>query len=100
MIFIHTSYTANIVALLQSPTNAINTLEDLLHSKLDFGAEDTTYNRFWLPAKTDPVRKAIYETKLAPTNQPSRYFNYTYGIQRMREVACLSMSMPILFRTI
>lgn len=44
-LFLHTSYSANIVALLQSSSNDIKTLADLLNSKLELGAEDTPYNR-------------------------------------------------------
>lgn len=90
MLFIYTSYTANIVALLQSTSNAINTLEDLLHSSLGFGVDDTPYHRFWFPAKTDPIRKGIYQTKIAPPNQPDRFMNLTTGINRVREVSNLS----------
>lgn len=83
--FIYTSYTANIVALLQSTTKKINTLEDLLHSTLDFGIEDTPYTRFYFPAATDPIRKALYETKINVPKQPSKFMNMSYGISQMRK---------------
>lgn len=51
MVFLYTSYTANIVALLQSSTKSIRTLDDLMNSQLEFGVEDTPYNRFYLPVK-------------------------------------------------
>lgn len=44
-LFLYTSYSANIVALLQSSSNQIKTLDDLLNSKLEMGTEDTPYNR-------------------------------------------------------
>lgn len=47
LMLIYTSYAANIVALLQSPSNKIQTLEDLLQSRLTLGAADTPYNRFY-----------------------------------------------------
>lgn len=47
-IFVYTSYTANIVALLQTPTKSIQTLEDLYNSKLELGVEDNLYNRYYI----------------------------------------------------
>lgn len=42
--FLYTSYTAFIVALFQSTTNNIQTIEDLLTSNIKLGAENTPYN--------------------------------------------------------
>lgn len=46
-LFLYTSYSANIVALLQSTSDQIRTLSDLLNSKLELGVEDTPYNRYF-----------------------------------------------------
>lgn len=46
-LFIYTSYSANIVALLQSTSNQIRTLTDLLNSKLELGVEDVAYNKYY-----------------------------------------------------
>lgn len=43
------SYAASIVALLQSSSKRINTLHDLLESKMKLGVEDTAYNRIYFP---------------------------------------------------
>lgn len=85
MLFIYTSYTANIVALLQSSSNAINSLEDLLKSSMSFGAEDTPYHRFWFPAQTEATRKAIYQTRIAPFERDF-YMNLSHGVNRIRQV--------------
>lgn len=45
--FLYASYSANIVALLQSPSNKIKTLSDLLNSRLKFGVDDTVFNHFY-----------------------------------------------------
>lgn len=45
--FLFTSYTANIIVLLQSKDMKIKTLDDLLDSKFELGADDTIYNRFY-----------------------------------------------------
>lgn len=42
---LYASYTANIVALLQSTTDSIKTPADLLHSPLKLGAQDVVYSR-------------------------------------------------------
>lgn len=47
LMFLYTSYSANIVALLQSPSSRIKTLEDLYQSRLQLGVYDTVYNRYY-----------------------------------------------------
>ena len=44
-VFIFTSYTASIVALLQSTSKIIQTLSDLLNSNMDLGVEDTNHTQ-------------------------------------------------------
>lgn len=83
--FIYTSYTANIVALLQSTTKTITTLQDLLQSKLELGVEDTPYARYYFPLSSEPVRKTLYQTKINVPNQPTKFLNQSYGIERMRQ---------------
>ncbi|KRT78788.1 hypothetical protein AMK59_7965 [Oryctes borbonicus] len=45
--FMYTFYSANIVALLQSTSESIQTLEDLLTSRIKLGAEDIPYSKFF-----------------------------------------------------
>jgi len=45
---LYAAYTANIVTLLQSTTDSIKTLSDLLYSPLTLGAQDLAYNRYYL----------------------------------------------------
>lgn len=47
LMLFYTSYAANIVALLQSPSNKIRTVKDLYHSRLELGVQDTPYNRYY-----------------------------------------------------
>lgn len=47
LMFLYTSYSANIVALLQSPSTKIKTLEDLYRSRLRIGVDDTVFNRYY-----------------------------------------------------
>lgn len=47
LMFLYTSYAANIVALLQSPSTKIKTLKDLYDSRLKLGVDDTVYNHYF-----------------------------------------------------
>lgn len=47
LMFLYTSYSANIVALLQSPSKKIKTLKDLYNSRLKLGVDDTVYNHYY-----------------------------------------------------
>lgn len=82
----YTSYTANIVSLLQATTKSIRTLEDLLNSKMDFGALDAPYQRYFTANVVGSTRRAIYEKKLVPPNQQANFVNQTYGVARVRQV--------------
>lgn len=42
------SFSAKIISLIQAPSRRINTLKDLLESKLEVAADDTVYNRHFL----------------------------------------------------
>lgn len=44
LMFLYTSYSANIVALLQSTTDSIKTVDDLQNSRIKLGVEDIVYS--------------------------------------------------------
>ncbi|XP_073963211.1 ionotropic receptor 75a-like [Choristoneura fumiferana] len=83
-LFLYTAYSASIVVLLQSSSNQIRTLSDLLQSKLELGVEDTPYNRFWFSDAKDPIRKAIYEKKIAPIGSTPRFYSMDEGIKLLQ----------------
>ena len=58
---LYTSYTANIVALLQSTTDSIKSVADLLHSPLKCGAHDIVYNRYYFKVLVDITNAITYE---------------------------------------
>ncbi|XP_055371854.1 uncharacterized protein LOC129605882 [Condylostylus longicornis] len=68
-LFLFTSFSANIVALLQSPSEAIKTVNDLSHSPLDAGAQDVKYNKIYFEETTDPETQALYKKKIAPKGE-------------------------------
>lgn len=47
VIFLYTSYSASIVVLLQSTTDSIKTLEDLLNFRIKLGVEDIVYAHYY-----------------------------------------------------
>lgn len=47
LMFMYVCYSANIVALLQTSSNSIKTLEDLLSSRIPLGVDDTVFNHFF-----------------------------------------------------
>lgn len=81
----YTSYTANIVALLQSTTQNIRTPADLLNYDMQLGSEDTPYARHYFATATEPVRRKIYETKIAPPNERPHFVNVSHGVSMMRK---------------
>jgi glutamate receptor, ionotropic, invertebrate len=89
------------VALLQSTTNNIRSLQDMLNSRFEFGVEDNSYNRYYFKvdrnnvvfssnilltvnfqSETESVRKEIYDTKIAPSDN---FMNTTVGLEKIRK---------------
>ncbi|XP_066246802.1 uncharacterized protein [Euwallacea similis] len=85
LMFMYVSYSAIIVALLQTSSNSINTLEDLLNSRIEVGVDDTVFNHFYFTTASEHIRKAIYEKKVSPPGKPANFFPVEKGIQRMRQ---------------
>ncbi|CAH1364152.1 unnamed protein product [Tenebrio molitor] len=85
LMFLYTSYSANIVALLQSTTDSIKTLDDLLHSRIKLGVEDIVYAHYYFENAVDPTRRAIYEQKVAPKGQKPSFMKAEEGIRRVQE---------------
>ena len=84
LMFLYASYSANIVALLQSPSTKIQTLEDLLASRLKFGVHDTVFNRHYFTHATEPTRRALYEQKIRRPYGPDAFIALEQGIDRIR----------------
>lgn len=62
LMFLYTSYSANIVALLQSPSTKIRTLKDLLESRLSLGVEDTSYSRYYFMVSIYVILNGSYSS--------------------------------------
>ncbi|XP_055678016.1 glutamate receptor 1-like [Lutzomyia longipalpis] len=83
MFFLFSSYAANIVALLQSTTTSISTVQDLLDSNLGLGVEDIVYNHHFFKLVTDPAKKALYETKIK--GKKDKFIDSEKGVARVRQ---------------
>ncbi|GJQ71807.1 hypothetical protein Trydic_g11493 [Trypoxylus dichotomus] len=83
--FLYTSYSAKIVALLQSTSESIKTVDDLLSSRIKLGVEDKPYSHYYFKMQTEETRKAIYTEKIAPIGQKPKFMNIEEGVKRMRD---------------
>lgn len=85
LLFVYSSFTAIIVALLQSTTNSVQSIADLMNPAFGIGIQDTPYARYYFARHTEPIQKQFYETRVVPANAPSAYINATDGIERLRQ---------------
>ncbi|XP_044263055.1 ionotropic receptor 75a-like [Tribolium madens] len=85
LMFLYTSYSANIVALLQSTSDSIRNLEDLLNSRIKLGVEDIVYAHYYFENAQEPVKKAIYQQKVAPKGQKPNFMTAEEGIRKVQE---------------
>ncbi|XP_050303417.1 ionotropic receptor 75a-like [Anthonomus grandis grandis] len=85
LMFLYVSYSANIVALLQTSSKSIRTLEDLLKSRLSVGVDDTVFNRYYFKTADEPIRKLLYQKKVAPAGKPPNFMFIEDGVRKMRK---------------
>ncbi|XP_071057705.1 ionotropic receptor 75a-like [Onthophagus taurus] len=82
-LFLYTSYSANIVALLQSTSDSINTIDDLLNSRIQLGMELMPYNHYF--KLSYGVRKQLYDTKIEPKGSSPNFLDIDAGMKKVRE---------------
>lgn len=79
-----TSYSASIVALLQSPSAMIKSLEDLIASPLNVYIHEGGYTRFYLLKYNDSVIHNLYESKVQKLGTSAWIYDPFDGIERVR----------------
>nr|XP_032519854.1 glutamate receptor 1-like [Danaus plexippus plexippus] len=79
------AYSANIVVLLRAPSSSVRSLPDLLNSPLKLGASDFEYNRYFFKKLNDPIRKAIYSKKIAPSGKKPNFYSMKEGVEKIRK---------------
>ncbi|XP_075981198.1 ionotropic receptor 75a-like isoform X1 [Anticarsia gemmatalis] len=82
---LYAAYSANIVVLLRAPSSSVRSLPDLLNSPLKLGASDFEYNRYFFKKLNDPIRKAIYDKKIAPKGKKPNFYSMEDGVDRIRK---------------
>nr|AXF48857.1 ionotropic receptor IR26 [Lobesia botrana] len=82
--FLYTAYSANVVALLQSPTNDINSVETLLTSPISCGSQDVQYARKMFSHETRPIHRALSQRKILPHGEKA-FLSIEEGIRKVRE---------------
>ncbi|CAK1584216.1 unnamed protein product [Parnassius mnemosyne] len=81
---LYSAYSANIVVLLRAPSSSVKSLPDLLNSPLKLGASDFEYNRYFFKKLNEPVRKAIYNKKIAPKGRKPNFYSMKEGVEKIR----------------
>ncbi|XP_049877287.1 glutamate receptor 1-like [Pectinophora gossypiella] len=79
---LYAAYSANIVVLLQAPSNTIRTLAQLEQSKIKLAANDVDYNHFLY--NKDPVRYEICK-RVDPEKGVKQFYDINEGIERIRK---------------
>ncbi|KAG6457190.1 hypothetical protein O3G_MSEX010159 [Manduca sexta] len=82
---LYAAYSANIVVLLRAPSSSVRTLPDLLNSPIKLGASDFEYNRYFFKKLNEPIRKAIYDKKIAPKGKKPNFYTMEEGVERIRQ---------------
>ncbi|XP_052743923.1 ionotropic receptor 75a-like [Bicyclus anynana] len=82
---LYAAYSANIVVLLRAPSSSVKTLPDLLNSPIKLGASDFEYNRYFFNKVNDPIRKEIYNKKIAPKGKKPNFYSMKEGIEKVRK---------------
>ncbi|XP_045452568.1 probable glutamate receptor [Melitaea cinxia] len=81
---LYAAYSANIVVLLRAPSSSVRSLPDLLNSPLKLGASDFEYNRYFFKKLNEPIRKAIYNKKIAPKGKKPNFYTMKEGVEKIR----------------
>lgn len=81
---VFTSYSASIVALLQSPSHMINTIDDLLKSPLKMALQETGYNHYYYTVENIPILNNLYEKKIRPMGKNGWIYSPFVGVEKIR----------------
>lgn len=98
---IFTSYSANIVALLQSPSQAIKTINDLIASPLLMSIQEAGYNRYLFLETNNSLVKRVYAEKVKPQGDAGWIYDPFIGIERLRtELLAFSVETKAAYKAI
>lgn len=82
---LYAAYSANIVVLLQAPSDSIRSLPQLANAKITLAANDVDYNHFVFKLHKDPVREIVYK-RIDPEKGKKHFYDLNEGVERIRQV--------------
>ncbi|CAI6365967.1 unnamed protein product [Macrosiphum euphorbiae] len=82
-LFIYTSYSASIAALVQSNSNSIKSIKNIAESPMTFSAQISQYGKHYFEETEDSELRKLYKTKMVPSGNKS-FVRAAEGIERIR----------------
>ncbi|KAM3960278.1 LOW QUALITY PROTEIN: putative glutamate receptor [Aphomia sociella] len=81
---LYAAYSANIVVLLQAPSNSIRNLAQLASSQITLAAHDIDYNYFVFKTYKDPIHSSIH-WKIEPEKGKYKFYDLYEGVEKIRQ---------------
>lgn len=101
MLALFTSYSASIVALLQTSSQSIRTIEDLVASPLQMGIQEAGYNRFNYIHENRSALNEVYVKRIQPLGSKGWIYDTVKGIERARtELFALQVESTTAYKVI
>ncbi|KAJ8717657.1 hypothetical protein PYW07_005587 [Mythimna separata] len=93
---LYAAYSANIVVLLQAPSDSIRNLPQLAGAKITLAANDVDYNHFVFNQSKEPLHISIRD-RVFPENGKARLYSLADGVERIRKglFALHSVAEPV-----
>ncbi|XP_053692154.1 glutamate receptor ionotropic, delta-2-like [Sabethes cyaneus] len=84
LMFIEVSFSAKIISLIQAPSERIDSLRNLVESKLELGSDGQPYNQFYFSKATDPVGKGLYSKITNQNRETLNAHNFEQGVRKLQ----------------
>ncbi|XP_059057955.1 glutamate receptor 3-like [Achroia grisella] len=81
---LYAAYSANIVVLLQAPSNSIKSLAQLVSSKVALAGYDVDYSQFVFKVYNDSLHMAVYK-KIKPDKPNGLLYEMNEGVEKIRQ---------------
>lgn len=82
--FIFMSYSTNILVLLQTQSNAIKSIDDLIASPLKLALQDVNYARYIFQYEDNDLLKHVYQMKVQPMGENGWIDDPVKGVEQIR----------------
>ncbi|KAF9407743.1 hypothetical protein HW555_012334 [Spodoptera exigua] len=93
---LYAAYSANIVVLLQAPSDSIRSLPQLANAKITLAANDVDYNHFVFNQSREPLYTSIRD-RVFPVNGKAKLYSLADGVEKIRQglFALHSVAEPV-----